>query len=228
MNYIKNLIKAIVPVIIYLVLSYVVILGSCFVYYLLGYKDIEGVVINYASYILVIFNIIYIYVLLKRNNIFIKKSKYIIPLFMLGISYACFGNMLILYINTNDVVNMNIIFLILSSVIVGPIIEEIIFRYILINKLNSFNNRFISIVISSIIFALAHNGIINIIYTFILGMILGIIYIKDKNLLNSIVLHSSANLISLFLYSYNPYIMLVSFVLLIISISIIKREYLKI
>ena len=226
MSYIKKLFSSIIPVLKYMVLSYLIIFVSFFCYSMLGYTDVSKFVINYASYILVIFNVIYIICLLKKNRILCKKTKPVLPFIMLGIGVSIFCNMIIIKINTTEVVSMNILFLILSSVIIGPIVEEIIFRHILISKLEKFNNRIVTILLASLIFAIIHNGIINIIYTFILGIILNTIYIKNKNLLYPIIVHSSANLITLFLTGYNELILFISFILLIISISIVKRDYL--
>lgn len=226
MSYLKNLFSAIIPVLKYMFLSYLVIFISYIFYLLMEYTDTTNFVVDYATYILVGFNIIYIIYLFKRNRILCRKTKSIIPFIMLGIGFSSFCNMIILNINTNEVVEMNLLFLILSSVIVGPLVEEIIFRYILIGKLEKFNNRIITILLASFIFAIMHSGIINIIYTFFLGIILNIIYIKNKNLLYPIITHSSANLIALFLTGYNVYILSISFILLVISMLIVKRDYL--
>lgn len=226
MLYIKNLINSIIPVLKYMFLSYLVIFVSYIVYIIFGGNDAFLFVNNYATYILVVFNIIYIIYLWRRNIILCRKTKSIIPFVMLGIGFASFCNMIIFKINVNEVIEMNLLFLILSSVIVGPLAEEIIFRYILVEKIEKFNNRIFTILISSFIFSIMHTGIINIIYTFILGIILNTIYLKNKNLLYPLIVHSSANFITLFLMGYNDYILIFSFVLLVISMFIVKRDYL--
>lgn len=226
MSYLKKLFSAIIPVLKYMILSYLVIFVSYIFYILMGNDDTVNFVVNYATYILIVFNIIYIIYLLRKNIILCRKTKPIIPFIMLGIGFSSFCNMIILKINTNEVVEMNILFLILSSVLVGPLIEEILFRNILVNKLEKFNNKIVTILLASFIFAIMHNGIVNIIYTFILGIILNIIYLKNKNLLYPLLVHSSANLISLFLTEYNVFILSISFILLVISMFVVKRDYL--
>ena len=175
---------------------------------------------------MIIFNIIYIFYLFKKEKITFKKTTSILPFILSGIGISTFCNMIILSIKTNEVVEMNKLFLILSSVIVGPLVEEIIFRHILINKLEKFNNKILTILIASFIFSIMHNGIINILYTFILGIILNTIYLKNKNLLYPLIVHASANLITIFLTGYNPYILTLSFILLALSLFVIKRDYL--
>jgi len=227
MSYIKKIINSVIPVFMYMFLSYLIIFLSYFVYYLFGGNDANKFLTSYGSYVLIIFNIIYIIYLVKKNRILCKKTKPIMPFVMLGIGLSCFCNMIIININNNsEVIEMNKLFLVLSSVIVGPIIEEIIFRYLLTDNLRKFNNRVVTILFASLIFALMHSGIINIIYTFILGIILNTIYIKNKNLLYPLIVHSSANLITLFLIGFNEYILFISFILLVISLFIVKRDYL--
>lgn len=226
MIYIKNFINSIIPVLKYMILSYSVLFVSFLIYNLMGYDDVNKFLITYGSYTLVLFNVIYIIYLIKKNEILCKKTKPVIPFVMLGIGLSCFCNMIIIKFNTSDVVYVNKLFLILSSVIVGPVVEEIIFRYILVSKLEKFNNKIVTILLASLVFSLMHDGIINIIYTFILGVILNTIYMKNKNLLYPLIVHSSANLITLFLVGFNEYILLISFILLIIGMFIVKRDYL--
>ena len=73
-----------------------------------------------------------------------------------------------------------------------------------------------------------HNGIINIVYTFLLGLILGVIYLKKGKITDSIIVHSAANFISIFLTGFNNYILLLSFILLVEVVCILKRSYFKI
>ena len=226
MIYIKNFINSIIPVLKYMVLSYLIIFASFMIYNFMGYDDINRFLITYGSYALVLFNVVYIFCLIRKNKVLCRKTKPIFPFVMLGIGLSCFCNMIIINFNTSDVVDVNKLFLILSSVVVGPIIEEIIFRYILVSKLEKFNNKIVTILLASLVFALMHNGIINIIYTFILGVVLNTIYIKNKNLLYPLIVHSSANMITLFLTDFNECILLVSFILLVISMFIVKRDYL--
>ena len=226
MSYIKNLFNSVIPVIKYMVYSYIIIFISFIFCSLMGYTDINNYLINIAPYIIIIFHIVYAIILLKNNKFLCKKTKPLIPFILLGISYSCFFNMIIIKLKPNDPVSMNILLLLLSGVILGPLVEEIIFRYLLTNKISKFNSKILTIILSSLIFSLMHNGIINNIYTFILGLILNTIYLKNKNLLYPLIVHASANLATIFLTGYNEYILTLSFILLIISMLIVKRDYL--
>ena len=208
----KKIFNSIAPVIKYVILSYLLTFISFFVYIGLGGSDANYFVINYATYILTIFNIVYLIYLFKKNRILCKKTKPIFPFVMLGIAISSFANMIIFKCNSHESINFNIYFLIISSVIVGPFVEEIIYRHLLVNKLIKFNNRILTILIASFIFAISHNGLTNIIYTFFLGIILNVIYLKNKNILYPLLVHSSANLIALLLQDFNPHILTLSFI----------------
>lgn len=226
MGYIKRLFLSIMPIIKYIILNYVVIFIFYGVYLLLGNTDMVKYINNYSIYIVLIFNIIYLFVLIKKYNVHFSKSKNLFELLILGIGFSLFCNMIILNIDSSkEIVQVNKIILIISSVIVGPLIEEVLFRYILLGNLKRFNNKIVSIILGSIIFSLMHNGIINIVYTFLLGLILGVIYLKKGKIMDSIIIHSFANLMSLYVTGFNNYILLLSFILLVESVYILKKTY---
>lgn len=84
----------------------------------------------------------------------------------------------------------------LSILLIAPIVEELLFRKFLLGKLIEKNKTFISILISSLCFSLIHiETPNNLIPTFIGGILLGLIYLKTKQIGYSIVLHFLFNLI---------------------------------
>ncbi|MBI5346589.1 MAG: CPBP family intramembrane metalloprotease [Chlamydiae bacterium] len=97
----------------------------------------------------------------------------------------------------------NQLFLILSLfliIVLAPIIEELLFRGFLQNFLVRFFNKTWSIIVTSLFFSLFHftisqsYGNITIIGSlFLLSLILGLVYEKQKSLLSSIILHASFN-----------------------------------
>jgi len=228
MNYLSNFIKSIKEIVITIILQYLVIIISSYIYFAITKGDVEKFILNYGSIILVIIDILIIFYLYKRNKRAEPKLKlkYYFPLILIGIFLATVLNMIIFkYINVKDITTLSLILSIIASGIVGPILEEILFRYILLNRLLTFNSKTLSIIISAIVFALFHNGIINIIYAFILGLILSIIYLKYKNIKTSIIIHISANMIVSFLTQFNSYILIISIIGLITSILLLKRDW---
>ena len=92
------------------------------------------------------------------------------------------------------------IWLFLQSVVIAPIIEEILYRGIIQVKLvRDFSPR-ISILIASFIFAISHYNPTRLIRTFLCGLLLGTIYNKYGSLILSIAAHSTINLLAFFTY----------------------------
>lgn len=94
-----------------------------------------------------------------------------------------------------------IIFFITAS-IAAPIFEEIMFRGFLLASLTRYFPSWSAIVLSGVIFAVAHLSLAETIPLATLGIILGIVYTRSRSLLASIMVHSlwnSGTLLSLFL-----------------------------
>lgn len=86
----------------------------------------------------------------------------------------------------------------IGSVIVAPIIEELIFRGILFNRLKIRIGILPAIVLSSFLFAIGHEfgGMTS---AFVFGMCMCVLYIKTDNILMSMSVHFLNNLICVFL-----------------------------
>ena len=224
--YIKKLLKSLIPLYILLLLNPILLFIIASVYATYNVDNLTNFVNNYGGIILILTNIIYIIYIIKKYRIKVNKYNLIdnYPKIYLFISIPLFLNSLILLINNQKIPTINIYIALFGSVIIGPILEELVFRYLIYNNLNKFNNKNTSIILSSLIFALVHNGFINIVYAFIIGTILTIIYSKNKNIKEVIILHMVANLMSLLIKEYNPIILISSFMCLIFSLYIIKMN----
>lgn len=84
----------------------------------------------------------------------------------------------------------------LSITLLGPIIEEIIFRGILFSSLNRFISGGWVVLITSLYFGLWHSNPIQIVYTTILGLILGLVYAATRNIFFPILIHLFNNFLS--------------------------------
>ena len=224
--YIKKLLKSLIPLYILILLNPILLFIIASVYATYNVDNLTNFINNYGGIILILTNIIYIIYIIKKYRIKVNKYNLIdnYPKIYLFISIPLFLNSLILLINNQKIPTINIYIALFGSVIIGPILEELIFRYLIYNNLNKFNNKNTSIILSSLIFALVHNGFINIVYAFIIGTILTIIYSKNKNIKEVIILHMVANLMSLLIKEYNPIILISSFLCLIFSLYIIKMN----
>lgn len=224
--YIKKLLKSLIPLYILILLNPILLFIIASVYATYNVDNLTNFINNYGGIILILTNIIYIIYIIKKYRIKVNKYNLIdnYPKIYLFISIPLFLNSLILLINNQKIPTINIYIALFGSVIIGPILEELIFRYLIYNNLNKFNNKNTSIILSSLIFALVHNGFINIVYAFIIGTILTIIYSKNKNIKEVIILHMVANFMSLLIKEYNPIILISSFMCLIFSLYIIKMN----
>lgn len=224
--YIKKLLKSLIPLYILILLNPILLFIIASVYATYNVDNLTNFINNYGGIILILTNIIYIIYIIKKHRIKVNKYNLIdnYPKIYLFISIPLFLNSLILLINNQKIPTINIYIALFGSVIIGPILEELIFRYLIYNNLNKFNKKNTSIILSSLIFALVHNGFINIVYAFIIGTILTIIYSKNKNIKEVIILHMVANLMSLLIKEYNPIILISSFICLIFSLYIIKMN----
>ncbi|BAQ62537.1 possible membrane associated protease [Geminocystis sp. NIES-3708] len=107
--------------------------------------------------------------------------------------------LLLLALESQDKFALAIFFL--TASIAAPIFEEIMFRGFLLPSLTRYLPVWGAIVVSGIIFAVAHLSLAEIIPLATLGIILGIVYTRSRSLLASITLHSlwnSGTLFSLF------------------------------
>lgn len=92
--------------------------------------------------------------------------------------------------------NSGIIYNIFFGVILAPIGEEIMFRYIPYKKLGGYGD-IAYIIISSLVFALFHANFSQMLYAFALGAIFAYITAKTGNIIRSIILHILVNAIGM-------------------------------
>ena len=215
-------------IVVVYILQYIVILGSSYIYLSIDPKgDVTGFLTTMGYILLILFDIIvaiYLYLRNKRKEKKVKVANYF-PIVYLGIGMAVVLNMLIFLFNLNgDTADLNIYLAILSSGIIGPILEEMLFRYVFLNRLRNFFTTRNAILLSSLVFALLHGNIITMIYAFIMGFIFAYVYVKYDNIKVSIMCHIGANTIVIFLTSFNIWILLLGLFGVWISIYLILRD----
>ncbi|MBW4690213.1 MAG: CPBP family intramembrane metalloprotease [Lyngbya sp. HA4199-MV5] len=97
--------------------------------------------------------------------------------------------------------NGALILFFVTAAIAAPLFEEILFRGFLLPSLTRYMPTWGAIVLSSFIFAIAHLSLSEVLPLMVLGMVLGFVYSRSRNLLSSMLLHSlwnSGTLLSLF------------------------------
>ena len=84
---------------------------------------------------------------------------------------------------------------ILCNCLVIPILEELLLRGIIAGQLYLWYGTFISVFLSSIFFGILHNNIVQFIYAVVVGIGLGLMYVKTKRLSLCFICHCLINLI---------------------------------
>lgn len=84
----------------------------------------------------------------------------------------------------------------ISTVILAPIMEELMLRGIILNKLLSKMNKWWAIVISALVFGFIHLNLVQGINAFILGIFLALAYVKCRSIIPCMIGHGLNNLLS--------------------------------
>ena len=130
--------------------------------------------------------------------------KTIILVILSGILVATFYNNFIYLLNSvihitdnYNISDIPLITLIITTGLLGPILEELLFRGIVYNRVKLYSKY--PIIITSVLFALFHFNIVDIIYTFFISIILIYLYEKYNTLKISIIFHMIINITSIFI-----------------------------
>ena len=143
----------------------------------------------------------------------VKKSRWeTIPVaFIAGIGLSCLLGFMMNFVGsllpglmedynqTMDVTyNMGqIVLYTLAGVIGAPLVEELIFRHFVTGRMAKGMPRWVAIAISSLLFGLVHQHIVQVVYAALLGITMACIYFAYDSVLPSIALHMGFNAVSL-------------------------------
>lgn len=100
----------------------------------------------------------------------------------------------------NLVTNINPVFLFLPTVICAPIMEELMYRKIILDRSSHYGEK-LSLLFCGLIFGLTHGNLVQFCYAFFLGIFFGFIYLKTRNILYPILLHMMINFLGGFVPS---------------------------
>lgn len=96
--------------------------------------------------------------------------------------------------------NLTLDYSILRTIIIFPILEELIFRkYIFSYIATSRKSIPISIIFTSLLFAFMHLEINHIIYFFLCGVLLSLIYLRSRTIIVPIIVHAFLNILTIIL-----------------------------
>ena len=98
------------------------------------------------------------------------------------------------FVEVSDSITSNpLIVTIICAGILIPIVEEILFRGLIFNRIKCQYNFLAGLLISSLLFGIYHGNIVQGIYATLLGIFLGFAYHKTKSILIPIFIHMGGN-----------------------------------
>ncbi|MBF2089882.1 MAG: CPBP family intramembrane metalloprotease [Synechococcales cyanobacterium K44_A2020_017] len=103
-----------------------------------------------------------------------------------------------------DPISLSIFFF--TASIAAPVFEELLFRGFLLSSLTRYFPVWGAILVSGLVFAIAHLSLSEVLPLTLLGCILGVVYTRSRNMLAPMVLHSlwnGATMLSLFVLGSN-------------------------
>ena len=154
--------------------------------------------------------VFYLIVRKMRSTVRVKEKMKVSEFFILFViaeALMTLGNMIGTYLNmiigaflgkdinnaTSELIEKSPVWLIiLVAVVIGPIVEELIFRKFLMDKLGMYGDR-IAIVVSAVSFGIFHGNLYQLFYATLLGFLLAYMYSKTSNIWYPIAMHMLIN-----------------------------------
>lgn len=221
-NYLKNIIKVILWPILFIVGQFLILIIFTYIFntslnietdklseYIntIEYQTkLNNFLSDYKLLIVIITVAIFLPIFLKlfkqfKNKEVIKlKGIDILLLVILGLTICFIFNIGLFYLNKAFKImgflvydfSIDLLIAILCTGILGSVLEELLFRGIVYNRLKLLEPKN-AMIMGSLIFALMHTNYINMIYAFFIGLLLIYVYEKYKTIKASIILHITAN-----------------------------------
>lgn len=114
-----------------------------------------------------------------------------------------FGELYKSFVAQMSAISLDPVALIIMVAVLAPILEEILFRGIIMKAmLNNGMDPMKAIFFSALIFGAIHGYPWQFLGAFLLGLVLGLVYLKTKSLLTSILLHAFNNFIAAMMIIY--------------------------
>ena len=83
----------------------------------------------------------------------------------------------------------------IAAGIIGPLVEEIVFRFCLYNSLKRFSGKIVAALVTSLMFGIVHGNLSQGLYAFILSLVFIYVYETYKSFFAPVLAHISANTI---------------------------------
>ncbi len=181
--------------------------------YLIVYAGISNIIILF-TYTLIISIIFYAFILILFKKLFCYENREYLHkkinmkmgayTFILGVGFTLFSCITSFFINKYFNTNSfnkaispmlsSLSWVIIYSSIIGPLCEEFVMRGIVLGGLLKKYSSKLSIVISSVIFGIIHMNPLQFITAFVMGLLLGTVYVKYKSLILCMIIHCVNNI----------------------------------
>lgn len=196
----RALFQAIFPIALY----YIITEAMALVLVMFGVGDNNWMLRQLLCYVVNLPLLIYWYKRTPRSKGKIYGWKWLVLLVIMVVAFSVFGNNMIELSGIKSISNTfqsvstsiyskNIYWQIALAVICAPIMEELIYRGIVYNRVKTGFSARSSMVISAFLFGVLHGNIVQLAYAFILGWVLAYVYEKSGKLWLSILGHIAAN-----------------------------------
>ncbi len=119
-----------------------------------------------------------------------SAEKYLVHFPFIGDSFSSFEN------TWQGIENEPYLFTFCSLVLLGPLVEELLFRGIVYNTLKNLRSGWYPIIFSSVLFGLWHMEFVQSVYTTLIAIGIGIVYYYTDDLRYPILIHIFNNLYS--------------------------------
>ena len=104
---------------------------------------------------------------------------------------------------TSDVAATELTGIALLCIVIGPFVEELMFRGVLIKMFGTSCGISGAVIITSALFAISHGNLVQSLYTFVLGVIICIVRIKSTSLWSACLIHMSFNIFGALFAAYS-------------------------
>lgn len=153
-------------------------------------------VVLLVSYCLVLVSLFLVFKIKRKRLSSYTGMSYSRPLSIAGaILFGALFNVLVSSVVPREAgTGAEVTWILILCIALGPFVEEIMFRGILLKMFGASCGLFLSVIITSILFAISHGSIVQGAYTFVLGVALAVVRIKSTSLWSSLALHISFNI----------------------------------
>jgi len=170
--------------------------ANAFVDYISGFMAGKASLVLIVSYLLVIITVFFVFLFMKRRVTAYTGMSYAN---LLSIIAAILSGIVLNFITYSFVpVEMTqaqeINLLLILCVVLGPFVEELMFRGILLKMFAGACGIIFASIITSLLFAIMHTEPVQMLYTFVLGIILCLVRVSSTSLWSAVALHLAFNI----------------------------------